>query len=118
MEFQFCNSKSIELFGFDLREWAVSEGESVTSKIKQPRFVSLERDQNTEQASKDASNLTSLYDILMKQAVSKVRLDTETVESYVIRPNQPETTKIGASGDSDRVIIVKRMDLTFNEKEC
>ena len=44
LEFQFCNSKSIELFGFDVRDANTGEAreERALDILKQPRFVNLD----------------------------------------------------------------------------
>ena len=84
--------------------------------------MSLDRDSGASHSTggRDLSNLLSLSDIMLKQANINTRGDSlvaskDVVESYAMRPALTEGEN---GGGGDRTIIVKRMDLTFNEREC
>ena len=60
--------------------------------------------------------MLSLQDVLLKRA--RIGCKTDVVESYSMGLDVIEGEGRGAAEDKERTIIVKRMDITFNEKEC
>ena len=126
----FCNSQSIRLFGFDFSKQPPSgEGDHLAqSMLQEPRFESLDRADNREaavnsavrtsraflgeQARAEQGTMVSLKDIMLR-GTSR---GEDEVESYVMRSHglEPEFE----DRDTDRAIIVRRLNLEFNGEEC
>ena len=60
--------------------------------------------------------LISLKDIILRKDYQDQ--NNKKVESYIMKSNLLETKELGEDCESDQVFIVKRAELTFNDKEC
>ena len=65
LDFKFCNSKSIELFGFDVRQTnkPVTDEPSIL-KFKKPEFVPFAK--NSYGSTSSSLKLVSLQDIMLQ----------------------------------------------------
>ena len=137
LKFLFSNSKSVRLFGFNLAG-AVTPTEKddvASSMLRLPRFIPLGRNVSGDRAEatmnaspgpsaaglqpspSQSSSLYSLEDILRRRESGGRRRNK--VESYLMRgANFSESDVDGEDQGGDRTIIVKRIDLIFNETEC
>ena len=127
LEFQFCNSKSVELFGVNVKESKIlseqeNEGPASDNQalnlLNEQRFKSLNRVQSAAAPSSGIHDnlldkLVSLHDIMLSQPLTPGRADI--VESYSMLPDQIDVDK---GGVEEKTIIVKRMKMIFNETEC
>ena len=127
---EFCNSKSIELFGIDLRETSLNQEPELVNKIlDRPRFTSNDGytkkkeesqpnvlDMNDIATQSDANNnLLSLKDIMLRQDHSG--RPANSVESYIMKYNLLDIQDYDQC-EKRRSLIVQRMDLAFNDTDC
>ena len=92
-EVEFCNSKSVELFGFDLKD---------TSKHEMKKFSHTLKRINKEQANEEN---VSLQEMIMNEPHDK-----EGLESYTINKTN--------DSEKENTIAVRRMNITFSKKKC
>lgn len=123
---EFCNAKGTELFGVDLT------GENCERAFEAPRFASYDMEadsrrvqQHQEEHGNDhRQGLLSLKEIMVKPknaGCENMSNEEKQTEAYVMRPEiqddfRPDDAQEDAS--EDRTIIVERMELIFNEKDC
>ena len=85
--------------------------------LKQPRFANLDDGTPRSEGTNGAlRRLLSLQDVVLERAQISCR--TDVVESYSMHLDLAEAQGRGKIEDKERTFIVKRMDITFNEKEC
>ena len=90
-------------------------GASSSRILKQPRFANL--DEGTPRSVSGAlGRLLTLKEVVLKRA--KIGSKTDAVESYSMHLDSIAVEGRSKSDDNERTIIVKRMNITFNEKKC
>ena len=92
-EVEFCNSKSVELFGFNMKD---------SSKHEMRKFSHTLKRINKKQS--DGENV-SLRDMIMHEPHEK-----EGLESYTINKTN--------DSEKENTLAVRRMNITFSKKKC
>ena len=101
LEFEFCNSKSIEMLGFDPKANLDNQLLVLTRFVLLDQLIASHRSVEPESL--------SLKDVVFK----KIDPLIDKVESYAMHSRD-----VPVDHESSRTIIVKRFDLTINEKLC
>ena len=105
MTFQFCNSKSIELFGADLTNGHVDVlNTRIFSPCEQSHVASTREYSGMTVADRARLTLSDVFSIENKD-------DKMETECYIMQQN-------GEDNNDQLMLLVHRMDLHFNDQEC
>ena len=120
LEFQFCNNKSVELFGLVLPQPAELEGDAL-NELERQRFIPPGKEVAVDRAktkpkSKEQGETIQFEMLSLKDVILNPAFDVGKEVRYTMKVGSNEQ-EAGAA-NRDRTLIVKRMSLIFNEKEC